>query len=225
MQKFKGLIFDFNGVLLLDQHVHDAIWQTYAVKILGRFLSDDEIKNIFHGRTTKGVLEHLYGKELAPAELESYTQEKELAYQKTAQDLGDEFQLAPGAISLFELLEQKKVPFTIATSSPTMNIGFYNDKLHLDTWFDMNKIAYDDGTVRGKPAPDLYLRGAQMLSLPPAECVVIEDARSGIEAARAAGIGYIIAIGPKDRHPTLRTIEGVNGVIEQLNEVDVPRLF
>ena len=97
--------------------------------------------------------------------------------------------------------------------------------LNLEKWFDMNKIVCTEGTMRGKPAPDLYLKAAQVLALQPADCVVIEDARTGIAAAYAAGIGHIIAIGPKDTHETLQKIEGVSEVIEQLSEVDIARLF
>ena len=61
MEKFKGLIFDFNGVLLLDQELHDAIWKKTAFEITGRRLSDEEFKNVFHGRTNKGVLEYRFG--------------------------------------------------------------------------------------------------------------------------------------------------------------------
>ena len=106
-----------------------------------------------------------------------------------------------------------------------MNVGFFNEMLHLDTWFDMEKVVNDDGTFPGKPAPDIYLKAANILSLKPEDCVVIEDARSGIAAAYAAGIGYILAIGPKQSHASLQALPGVNEVVERLDEVDVARLF
>lgn len=225
MKKFKGLIFDFNGVLLLDQHLHDEIWSSYAEKIAGRKPSEDEIKNIFHGRDNKGVLEYLYQKELSADEVERHAREKELRYQRTAQSLGSEYQLAPSAVELLTKLQARRVPFTIATSSPKMNVDFFNEMLHLDTWFVMEKVAYVGGELRGKPSPDVYLRAAEMLSLQPEDCVVIEDARSGIAAARAAGIGHIIAIGPKESHESLQKVAGVSEVIESLDKVDVERLF
>lgn len=225
MKKFKGLIFDFNGVLLLDQDLHDAIWKKTAFEITGKNLSDEEFRNIFHGRTNKGVLEYLFGKELAPSEVLRIATKKELLYQEVARGLGSEYRLAPGAIHLLDSLQKRNIPFTIATSSPKMNIGFFDEMLGLERWFEMSKIVFDDGTLRGKPAPDLYLRAAQLLSLEPKDCVVIEDARSGIAAAHAAGIGHIIAIGPKDTHEALKKVEGVDEVIERLDEVDVVTLF
>lgn len=90
---------------------------------------------------------------------------------------------------------------------------------------DMSKIVFDSGAPRGKSAPDMYLKAAVNTQLAPRDCIVIEDARSGIAAAHAAGIGHLIAIGPKNTHDTLRNVEGVDEVIESLQEVDVDTLF
>lgn len=106
-----------------------------------------------------------------------------------------------------------------------MNVSFFDEKLELHRLFDVNKIVCVEQATRGKPFPDVYLRAAEILSLPPASCVVIEDALSGIAAAQAAGIGYIIAIGPTERHDQLRHIEGVGEVIERLDQIDVEKLF
>ena len=226
MKKFKGLIFDFNGVLLLDQHLHDEMWRKISQEIRGRDLTDGEIKNIFHGRTNRSALEYLLDRPIGAEELAQLVIKKESAYQALARTIDPEkYTLAPGALQLLGELRERSTPYTIATSSPKMNIGFFNEMLGLDQWFDMRKIAFDDGKLRGKPAPDLYLRAAELLSLNPEDCVVIEDARSGIAAARAAGIGHIIAIGPKESHRSLQKIEGVSEVIGRLDEVDISRLF
>jgi len=223
--KYKGLIFDFNGVLLLDQELHDEIWKKYAKKISGKNVTDEEIEKKFHSRTNKGVLEYIFDKKLDPEDVEHYASEKESIYRDRARDLGSTYHLAPGASELLDELKQRGIFFTIATSSPKVNVDFFNERLHLDTWFDMSKVVGDDGRFPGKPAPDIYLHAAQLLALRPEECVVIEDARSGIAAAHAAGIGHIIAIGPKERHIELRAIEGVDEVIERLSEVDITALF
>ena len=226
MKKYRGLIFDFNGVLLRDQHLHDAIWKEVAKDITGKTLSDEEIKNTFQGSTNKILLEHLLGRPMSDEELKERMTKKELKYQKIARATDPvEYALAPGATHLLEDLRERSIPYTIATSSPAMNVDFFNEMLGLDKWFDMQKIVCDDGTMRGKPAPDLYLKAADVLSLKPEECIVIEDARSGIASAHAAGIGHIIAIGPKNTHDALRQIPGVDEVVEALDQVDIQRLF
>jgi HAD superfamily hydrolase (TIGR01509 family) len=225
MRTFKGLIFDFNGVLLWDQHLHDAVWKKYAGGITGREIDDEELKTLFHGRTNRSALEHLFGRDLEKHEVDEHTTKKELAYQELSRTLGSDYCLSEGAVGLLENLKREGVPFTIATSSPKMNVDFFNEMLGLDKYFDMEKVVYDDGIIRGKPAPDLYLKAAQVLELDPKDCVVIEDARSGIASAHAAGVGHIIAIGPKSTHESLRSLAGVDETVEKLSEVDVKALF
>ncbi len=225
MNALKGLIFDFNGVLVIDQHLHDEVFREISQKIMGRPLTVEELATSVHGRTNKLIFEFLYGRELAPDELEKAATEKELAYQEISKQQGAAYQLSPGSEALLEELKSKDIPYTIATSSPKMNVDFFEQMLALSRWFDMSKVVYDDGTVRGKPAPDLYLKAAAALNLDPAACVVIEDARSGIASAHAAGIRHIIAIGPKDTHATLASLEGVNECVETLAEVNVEALF
>ena len=84
---------------------------------------------------------------------------------------------------------------------------------------------YDDGNIQGKPAPDLYLLAAQKLALTPAECLVVEDSHSGIQAAHAAGIGWVIALGPQQTHPKLLQLAGVDQVIESLEEIACQSFF
>ena len=139
--------------------------------------------------------------------------------------MGQEFKLSPGATELLDFLVERNIPHTIATASGRPNVDFFVEQLALATWFEIDKIVYDDGTMSGKPAPDLYLRAAGHLGLEPSKCVVIEDSRSGIQAARAAGIGHIIALGPVETHAELAGIEGVAEVVENLAQVRRNSLF
>ncbi|MBF5066567.1 HAD family hydrolase, partial [Salmonella enterica subsp. enterica serovar Istanbul] len=83
------------------------------------------------------------------------------------------------------------------------NVAFYFDIFDLARWFDWDKIVYDDGSFPGKPQPDIFLKAADKLSLAPADCLVIEDAYSGLLAAKRAGIGTIIAIDPFGKNKTV----------------------
>jgi beta-phosphoglucomutase-like phosphatase (HAD superfamily) len=84
---------------------------------------------------------------------------------------------------------------------------------------------YDDGSRPGKPAPDIYLHAAHTLGLPPANCVVVEDSVSGLQAAHAAGIGHIVALGPPPTHERLRQTAGVCQVIPSLQQIHPDTLF
>ncbi|MFO0703197.1 MAG: HAD family hydrolase [Patescibacteria group bacterium] len=71
----------------------------------------------------------------------------------------------------------------------------------------------------GKPAPDIYLITANKLGLEPKDCMVIEDSKSGLASATSAGIGAVVALGPKDTHENLKTYGKVSQTIERLDEL------
>ncbi len=212
----KGVIFDLNGVLWWDGHLQEAAWQQTAAVIRGRPFSPDEMAVHVHGRTSRDTLEYLAGRPLSEAEIAALTDQKERIYRQMCLDQGEAFRLSPGAAELLDTLAARRVPRTIATAAGWENLAFFIEHLELARWFAPGQIVYDDGTRPGKPAPDVYLQAAHTLRLPPAACAVVEDARSGIEAARTAGIGCIIALGPSSQHDRLAALPGVSRVIESL---------
>ncbi len=178
-----------------------------------------------HGRNNQHTLGYLMRRALEGEELDQLTQQKEAIYRQLCLDQGGDFQLSPGAVELLDFLASNDIPRTIATASGRMNLEFFAQHLDLSHWFKIEQIVYDDGTRPGKPAPDIYLQAARNLGLTPAHCVVVEDSRSGIQAAHAAGIGHIIALGPLHTHPVLAQLEGVRGVVENLGQVPREQLF
>jgi beta-phosphoglucomutase len=223
--KFKGLIFDFNGVLWWDSHLQERAWKQFSVQIRGSPFSEEEMATHVHGRDNRHTLEYLSGRPIRGRELEQLTQQKETIYRQLCLDQGQNFKLSPGAMELLDFLVAHHIRRTIATVSEKSNLDFFVRYLHLDRWFKIEQIVYDDGTRPGKPAPDIYLQAASNLGLDPASCVVIEDSRSGIQAAYSAGIGRIIALGPVHTHDQLVQLEGVNQVVESLRQIPKEQLF
>lgn len=222
---FQGIIFDFNGVLWWDGHLHVEAWQYWAHKFWGRDLSDDEIAIHMHGRTNQHVFSYLIGREVHGDELKTLIDQKESFYRELCLAQGEGFALSPGAIDLLGFLAAFRIPRTIATASERTNLDFFVAHLGLSKWFNITDVVYDNGVLPGKPAPDIYRHAAHNLGLNPNQCVVVEDAYSGIQAASAAGIGHIIAIGPLSSHDKLRNIEGVDEVVENLGEIRREELF
>jgi beta-phosphoglucomutase-like phosphatase (HAD superfamily) len=222
---FKGIVFDFNGVLWWDGHLHVEAWQHWANALRGRTMSDNEIAIHMHGRTNQHVFSYLMGREVQGDELMKLIEQKESFYRELCLAQGELFALSPGAKDLLGFLSAFPIPRTIATASERTNLDFFITHLGLARWFHIPDIVYDDGVLPGKPAPDIYRRAAENLGLNPADCIVVEDAYSGIQAAYAAGIGHIIAIGPRNSHNKLRDIEGVNEVVENLGQIRKEELF
>lgn len=225
MMKFKGIIFDFNGVLWWDTQLQTFAWKQFSEQIRGRPFSSEEITVHVHGRNNQHTIEYLTGNSVTGENLERLTQQKESVYRRLCLKQKSDFKLSPGAIELLNYLVLHDIAHTIATASEKTNLDFFIAQLSLQKWFDLNKIVYDNGHIPGKPAPDIYLEAANRLELRPSQCVVVEDSQSGIEAAQAAGVGYIIAIGPVNTHDRLSKLKGVNEVMENLGEIPKEQLF
>jgi beta-phosphoglucomutase-like phosphatase (HAD superfamily) len=222
---YQGIIFDFNGVLWWDTEQQGESWSRYAEILRGEPLSPDEIAAHVVGRDNRNILHYLTGEHFEGKPLAVHTDRKETIYRNLCLEQGERFQLSPGAIELLNTLKAHRIRRTIASSAGIENFLFYFLHLNLARWFDFSKIVYDDDRIATKPAPDPYLRAAAKLGLPPASCVAVEDSGHGIAAARAAGIGYIIALGARESHESLMRIEGVNLVIENLSQIPVDELF
>ena len=103
---------------------------------------------------------------------------------------------------------------------------FYIEHFKLANWFDTDKIVYSDGKIKGKPAPDIYQIAAEKLGLAPLDCVVVEDAVSGIEAAKAASIGKIVAIAsmePVDLYKNIRAVDLIIKDFSNFEEILSPK--
>ena len=218
---FAGIIFDFNGVLWWDGHLQEQAWHDFSAAFRGAPLTPPEMAEHVHGRPNRHTLSYLAGDPLPASEVARLSEEKEAIYRRLCLAQGDGFRLSPGAIPLLERLATAGIPRTIATASGRANVDFFREHLNLDRWFDPAGIVYDDGTLPGKPAPDVYLRAAGTLGLVPGRCVVVEDSLSGIQAAYAAGIGCVVALGPAERHSALASLPGVDLVVESLAELPV----
>jgi beta-phosphoglucomutase-like phosphatase (HAD superfamily) len=222
---FQGIIFDFNGVLWWDEILQEQTWRMYAEKIRGVPLKEEELRNYCLGVPNKLSLEYLLGRNLSRDEINRLSEKKETYYRVLCVAQGENFHLSAGAAELLDWLVTHNIPRAIATSSPIENVNFFSEYLLLPRWFASDQILYDNGRRNGKPHPDIYQDAANALGLEPAKCVVVEDSLSGIQAARAAGIGCIFALGPPEQQTRLASLPGVHAVISSLTELPAPELF
>lgn len=217
----KGIIFDFNGTLFQDSDKHEAAWRQFALEQFGRKITDEEFIRNIHGRNNHAAVGYMAGRPLSISEVQACVEQKEINYRALCEKDAEHCRLNDDVIRLLDTLKERNIPMTIATAAPRSNLNFYIRKFHLEKWFDLKKIVYDNGMIPGKPEPDFYLRAAEALKLPPAECLVFEDAVSGIQSAYRAGIGKIIAIDPSGTFTELlRDLPGVCGIIQNFDEFD-----
>jgi beta-phosphoglucomutase-like phosphatase (HAD superfamily) len=221
---YQGIIFDFNGVLFFDSDLQEESWQVVARKLRGREMTDAEFALHMHGRPNAYVLSYLAGRDISGRELADWIEVKESLFRDLCLGIPGRLALSPGAEELLEWLSLAAIPRTIATSSGLINVQFFTQHLHLGRWFDAGRLVYDDGVRPGKPAPDMYLAAAGNIGLDPGRCVVVEDAISGVAAAEAAKIGYVVGISGSASHARLLESEGAATVIDTLRNFPRARL-
>ena len=216
----KGIIFDFNGTLYWDSQLHYDAWREFSAIQRGTSFSDEEMRDKMFGHTNEDIIEYAIGRKPSKEMVEKYGKEKEALYRKRCLLKPEDFHLASGAVELLDYLKDKNIPRTIATMSEWDNVEFYIKEFHLEKWFDLDKIVYSDGTIPGKPAPDIFLIAAEKIGLNPSDCLVVEDAIAGINSAKNAGIGKIIAIASLEPLEFYQKMEGLSGIIKDFNEFD-----
>lgn len=225
----KAALFDFNGTLFNDARFHVEAWGAFSRKYKHYDPTEEEIRRDFIGPNDSIILRQQLGDALTDEEILNIAEEKESAYRRIAGATPETRALVAGAPELFDLLCARGVPFAVATASYISNVRFYMNELGLGRWVDMAHMVYEDGTLRGKPEPDFYLEAARRVNVPIGDCVVVEDSPTGLEAARRAGAGRIIAIATTFPEDYLRALPGVDVVIRDYTGAaalfDIPELL
>lgn len=203
------VIFDFNGTMVFDGKYHEQAWKEYVEQLIERELSTEEFQSYILGRINRDIFTHFLSEKpeyrsdrsifdkdgkIQAEKLLLLSEGKEARYRVLFEADVKNFKLAAGLPEYLNRLKSAGIKLNIASAANQTNIDFYFEKFHLDNWFDKAAVAYDDGTVRGKPAPDLYQRAMENIGAKPENTMVYEDGRSGVLAAHAAGITKIVGI-------------------------------
>ena len=216
----QGIIFDFNGTLFFDSEKHLEAWREFSKRIRPYPFTDEEMREHMFGRTNEDIISYLLGRKPDAELVEKLGQEKEAVYREMCRKDMIHTVLAPGAAEFLDFLKENDIPRTIATMSDKSNVDFYIETFKLEKWFDVNKIVYDDGTLPGKPAPDIYIKASKNLGIAVKDCVVVEDALSGLESAHKAGAGMIIAMASMESDDLYKKIPYVDKIIHDFREAE-----
>jgi len=180
-----GALFDWDGVLVDSKALHRAAWDQVA-RELGHSHGAAEFARHFGSQNRRAITE-LLGWTQDDAEVERISTRKEIIYRELLGERADLWM--SGSPAFVELLAARGIPRAIVSSSPRRNIDVVLERSPLHGAFDAIVTAED--TRVGKPHPEGFLLGAQKLGLPPACCVVFEDAPAGVQAGRAGGMRVV----------------------------------
>lgn len=211
----KGILFDFNGTLFNDTHLHKAAWHSFFLKNFGWDFSEEEILRRCLGPSNDDIFKDFFDGKLTKAEVDALAAKKEEEYRASAKSDPANMHLIEGVPEMLDMLVEKGIPFALATASPIENIMFYLNDLGLKKWFTLDRIVYEEGKLPSKPNPAFYIEAARRIGLTPEECLIVEDSPTGIRAAINAHAEGIIAI---DRTANREWLESQKEIIAIIHD-------
>lgn len=189
--KIKAVIFDLDGVLVFTDQYHYKAWKMIADE-KGIFFDEkinDRLRGVSRMDSLEIILENYHGITFSLEEKKQMAERKNQIYRELLKKMSPDDVTENVRNTLKELRARG---YKIALGSSSKNARLILEKTKLTDAFD----AIADGNVisKSKPDPEVFLKAAEMLQIVPEECLVVEDADAGIQAAKAGNM-YTAAIG------------------------------
>ncbi len=213
MNNIKACIFDLDGVIVDTAVYHYKAWKRLANELGFDFTEHDneKLKGVSRMASLDLILQW-GGLTKTDAEKQELADKKNAWYVDMINHMTPA-EILPGAKEFVEAC--KSAGIKTALGSASKNAGTILEKVGIDHLFD---VVIDGNQVsKPKPDPEVFLKGAEELNIPPANCVVFEDAIAGVEAAIAGGM-KVVGIGSPD------VLGEANLVVKGLNEMTIEKL-
>ena len=212
----KAVLFDMDGVLIDSEPIHTRVKRDTLI----HFGLDAEIDfSAYMGRTSRvlftDAIERAGRHELEPSMLADYKHERYLDILKN----DNAIQPIEGARELLLRLSEERIPMALASSSARQVIEAVLEKFDFHRFF--SSVLSGADLPASKPDPAVYRISAERLGKNPSECGVLEDASSGIAAAKAAGMRCIAFKNPNSGKQDL---SGADWIVNHLSEIDITAL-
>jgi beta-phosphoglucomutase family hydrolase len=183
-----GVIFDMDGTLINNLSYHLLAFREMYKRYNIPPISDEDFLQYSNGRTNDDVIRYVFGNDISQQRVDELGNEKEEIYRNLYRP---HLQLSEGLQPIIDELYRRQIPMAVGTSAIDANIDFVLDGLNIRHYF--KTIVNAAQVTQGKPHPEVFLKCAAALGVPPQKCVVCEDAVAGVAAGVAAG-AKVIAI-------------------------------
>ncbi|MEH7493843.1 beta-phosphoglucomutase [Neobacillus niacini] len=182
--EYSAIIFDLDGVICHTDQYHFEAWKAIADKLNIPF--DENINNRLRGvsrmESFNIILEN-YDGVMSEEEKIKFTTEKNNIYKNLLRNMSER-DLSEEVKNTLDELKNRGIKLSIGSSSK--NAKFILNQIGLGDFFDA--ISDGNNITNSKPDPEVFLKAAEYLKLPPEKCLVVEDAVAGLEAAIAGGM-------------------------------------
>lgn len=205
----KGVLFDLDGVLTDTAKYHFESWKFIAQE-LGYKLSiedNEKLKGVSRSDSLD-LIARWANATISPAQKTGFLLKKNEHYLTLIQGISEE-DILPGVVSLLDLLDEHNCMKGVGSSSK--NAPVILERIGLKHRFGV--IVDGNQVLKTKPDPEVFLKGSKELGVAPADCLVVEDAPSGVAAAKSAGM-KVLGIGTSenlvDADKTVNTLEEIS---------------
>ncbi|HUS06257.1 MAG TPA: HAD family phosphatase [Bryobacteraceae bacterium] len=200
-----ALLFDMDGVVVDSTAIHTEAWNQY-LQMYGKRIPS--LQHRMLGKHNDEIVREFFDEvEMNQAEVAQHGARKEQLYRSLIGPSLPAY-MVPGILAFLQA--HQNLPMGLATNAEAANVNFILDSADLRRYFRCVVSGYD--VQRPKPYPDVYLRAASLLGVPPESCIVFEDSVVGVQAAKAAGM-RVVGVAT-----TIRQLAGVDVMISDFRE-------
>lgn len=212
----KAFIFDMDGVIIDSEPLHFES-DRMVMRDFGIELTDEEL-NRYVGVDNPQMWSELRDKYEINLPIDELLERQHANKIKILST--EKLQTIPGIPELISDLKDKGIAIALASSSAMEFIQLVLDKLGITHSFDV--VVSGEQVEKGKPEPDIFLKTAELLKVNPAHCVVLEDSKHGVNAAKRAGMKCIGFINPNSGNQDLSKADKI---VSTLGKLEYESLF
>ncbi len=213
----KAVIFDLDGVICSTDEYHYLAWKKLADDLSVPFdrSINDRLRGVSRMESLNIILENYEGTPFTDQEKEALAEKKNATYREYLKKMSSEDLTKEVKDTLDEL---RKRNYKLAIGSSSKNTPFILQQIGLGDYFDA--VADGNCITHSKPDPEVFLKAAEMLGIASGECVVVEDAVSGAQAGKAAGMQVLCVGDAADRKAGDRNLEQFSEMLNYLPGAD-----
>ena len=223
----KAVLFDFNGVIINDELIHQELIADILVRENLR-PNNDDFQNFCLGKSDRICLRDLLkcrGRIVTEDYLTKLINQKTIAYQNKLSQL-ETLPIYPGLVEFLTQLQQQQLVIGLVTGALKQEAKLVLEKIEIERYFSV--IVAGDDVTTSKPEPNGYLLAVEKINqqdsdlhLQPNECLAIEDTYAGIEAAKKAGMQVV---GISHTYPLHMLQRRANWTVDCFVDIEIERV-